>query len=128
MKKPTLDNGQKDAISKMKPGCILNGDVGSGKSRTALAYYHDNFPTLPLYIITTAKKRDSKEWEEECAPWKIIPIVDSWNNIKKYSDLNNAFVIFDEDRVTGSGAWARTFIKISKHNKWVILSATPGDT
>ena len=128
MKKPALDDGQKDAILKMKPGCILNGDVGSGKSRTALAYYYGNFSTLPLYIITTAKKRDSKEWEEECEPWKIIPIVDSWNNIKKYSDLTGAFVIFDEDRVTGSGTWARTFIKISKHNKWIILSATPGDT
>ena len=116
----------------MKNGCILCGGVGSGKSRTALAYFTETEPvkTEKLYIITTARKRDSHEWEDEL---KIFPRIkkfeiDSWNNIKKYKDVTGAFFIFDEDRVTGSGVWAKTFIKLSKVNRWIILSATPGDT
>lgn len=116
----------------MKNGCILCGGVGSGKSRTALAYFTETEPvkTEKLYIITTARKRDTREWEDEL---KIFPRIkkfeiDSWNNIKKYKDVTGAFFIFDEDRVTGSGVWAKTFVKLSKVNRWIILSATPGDT
>lgn len=143
---------QKDALEKMKNGCILNGGVGSGKSRTSLAYYYTRNGgkfhngkisrmknPKNLFIITTAKKRDDKEWEEELIPFRMSPdqdlslykntvVIDSWNNIGKYRDVKDAFFIFDEDRVTGKGKWAVTFIKIAKHNEWIILSATPGDT
>lgn len=140
----------------MKNGCILCGDVGSGKSRTALAYYfkkvcRGTYPTKPngyfadmeeprdLYIITTAKKRDSKEWIEECMPFHLYDdpelsfnnvnvIVDSWNNIKRYTKVYGAFFIFDEQRVVGYGAWTKSFLKITNKNKWILLSATPGDT
>lgn len=93
-----------------------------------------------LYIITTAKKRDSLEWEEELAHYLLSTdekknayygnkvVIDSWNNIKKYADIKKAFFIFDEDRVTGSGVWVKSFLKISRGNNWIILSATPGDT
>lgn len=143
---------QMDAVNRMKDGCILNGGVGSGKSRTGLYYYFkehggnkmnglDISMTNPrdLYIITTAHKRDSKEWEGELSYFLLSTnpeanyyhnavVVDSWNNIKKYRDVVGAFFIFDEDRVTGSGVWVKTFLNISRKNKWIILSATPGDT
>ena len=146
-----LYDHQKDAISKMFTGCILNGGVGSGKSRTALAYYFIQeggeldpylsmrIPPRDLYIITTARKRDTCDWEKELAPFLLSThpeknqyygnkvVVDSWNNIKKYTEVTDAFFIFDEDRVTGSGAWVKAFLKISKNNEWIILSATPGD-
>ena len=136
----------------MKNGCILNGGVGSGKSITSLAYYY----TLEggkiggkkhtkmrnprdLYIITTARKRDTLEWEGELAPFCLSThpefngysnkvVVDSWNNIRKYEDVKNAFFIFDEQRVVGSGAWVKSFLKITKFNEWILLSGTPGDT
>lgn len=130
--KDILRDYQRDAVKRMKNGCILCGGVGSGKSRTALAYFTETEPvkTEKLYIITTARKRDTHEWEDEL---KIFPRIkkfeiDSWNNIKKYKDVTGSFFIFDEDRVTGSGVWAKTFVKLSKVNKWIILSATPGDT
>lgn len=137
---------QIDAVKKMHNGCILCGGVGSGKSRTALTYYFyscggklkigDRGSYKPmdkprkLYIITTAKKRDNAEWLKECMPFYITPdvVVDSWNNIKKYSNVYGAFFIFDEQRLVGSGAWVKAFYKIAKKNKWVLLSATPGDT
>ncbi len=145
---------QIEAISKMKNGCILCGDVGSGKSMTALAYYHfinggvyseDGIfepmgdPPPDLYIITTARKRDTLEWEGELSPFLLSPnpeinlysnkvIIDSWNNIKKYKDVENAFFIFDEQRVIGSGAWVKSYLKIAKKNNWILLSATPGDS
>ena len=142
-----LSREQVEAVNKMHNGCILNGGVGSGKSRTALYYYFKEqggrfdsklftFPknSKSLYIITTAKKRDSLEWEKELALFLLHPeesenkvVVDSWNNIKKYKDVKNAFFIFDEDHVTGYGEWTKTFLKITKWNKWIILSATPGD-
>lgn len=140
------------ALQKMKNGCILNGGVGSGKSITSLAYYY----TLEggkiggekhikmrnprdLYIITTARKRDTLEWEGELAPFCLSThpefngysnrvVVDSWNNIGKYKDVKNAFFIFDEQRVVGSGAWVKSFLKITKFNEWILLSGTPGDT
>lgn len=143
---------QLDAIKRMKNGCILCGGVGSGKSRTSLAYYYlkqggevvpkDYIPmTNPkdLYIITTARKRDTLEWEGELSPFLLSPnpevnyykntiVIDSWNNIKKYANVTGAFFIFDEQRVVGSGAWVKAFLKIAKRNKWILLSATPGDT
>lgn len=143
---------QLDAIKKMKNGCILCGGVGSGKSRTALGYYFirnggkvdtDHYVPMrnpkDLYIITTAHKRDTLEWEGDMAPFLISPnskidiyshkvVIDSWNNIKKYVDVKNAFFIFDEQRVVGSGTWVKTFLKITKSNEWILLSATPGDT
>lgn len=121
---------QWEAVNKMKIGCILNGGTGSGKSRTSLVYYYLNYRDLPLYIITTAAKRDKLEWIAELLPFDMPHnniIVDSWNNIKKYSNVNSAFFIFDEDRVTGSGVWVKTFLRITNRNKWIILSATPGD-
>lgn len=153
----------------MRNGCILCGGVGSGKSRTSLVYYfkEQNSDILEhiektewndfyrcyqhtfeyrkmrnpkdLYIITTARKRDTLEWEEELLPFLITTnpeaamykhkvVVDSWNNIQKYKDVTNAFFIFDEQRVVGSGAWVKAFIKIARVNDWILLSATPGDT
>lgn len=142
-----------DAVNKMRNGCILNGGVGSGKSRTGLYYYFkenggyiddvDYYPMenpKDLYIITTAMKRDTLEWEKELSYYRLSTnpklnelynnkvIVDSWNNIKKYTDVKNAFFIFDEQRVVGYGAWVKAFLKIAKSNNWILLSATPGDT
>ena len=151
-----LRDYQIDAISKMKTGCILNGGVGSGKSLTSLSYYYlknggdigflkggdyipMEDPPKDLYIITTARKRDTLEWEGELSPFLLSVhddknsysnkvVVDSWNNIQKYKDVKDAFFIFDEQRVVGSGAWVKAFLKISKFNEWILLSATPGDT
>lgn len=145
---------QLDAVNRMKNGCILCGGVGSGKSRTALAYYYKeqggilgtkNYKPMPgkpkdLYIITTARKRDTLEWEGEMAPFLLSTnpecntlynnkiVVDSWNNIGKYKDVVGAFFIFDEQRVIGYGAWTKAFLKIARGNNWILLSATPGDT
>lgn len=135
---------QVEAIDKMFNGCILNGGVGSGKTLTSLGYYWKQCggsvrpwknPNAfkKLLIITTAKKRDSEEWEMELAKYGIpekVVIVDSWNNINKYIGVTNAFVIFDEQRVVGKGAWVKSFIKIARDNgnEWILLSATPGDT
>lgn len=147
-----LHKHQSDALEKMKNGCILAGGVGSGKSITSLAYYYllcggelHNDRIVPmrkpkdLYIITTARKRDTLEWEGELANFiitthpeiSIYPgltvVVDSWNNIGKYKDVENSFFIFDEQRVVGSGAWVDSFLKIARVNEWILLSATPGD-
>lgn len=161
---------QYDALKRMHNGCILCGGVGSGKSRTSLAYYHTRMGgklgNLPgedfspmvtpkdLYIITTARKRDTLEWEDELCPFHIMPpskkvglkddpkacgskqdlyprlnvVIDSWNNIKKYANITGAFFIFDEQRVVGTGTWAKTFVKLARRNEWILLSATPGDT
>lgn len=143
---------QMDAVKRMFTGCILNGGVGSGKSRTALYYYFSQCggsidPTyIPmknpknLLIITTAMKRDKLEWEEELAQFRMSTnpdanilydnkiIVDSWNNIKKYIDLEGWFIIYDEQRLVGNGTWVKSFLKMAKKNDWILLSATPGDT
>lgn len=139
---------QLKALKKMHNGCILCGKVGSGKSRTALAYVYIcelggslringegvyTKPELPkdIYIITTAKKRDTMEWDEEVAyfhlPEDIHVTIDSWNNIQKYKNVIGAVFIFDEQRVVGKGAWVKSFLKIAKGNHWMLLSATPGD-
>lgn len=145
-----LYDHQKKALAKMKNGCILNGGVGSGKSITSLAYYFtqqggklDPFEYMrspkDLYIITTARKRDTLEWQKDMLPFLMSTnpkhnkiygnkiIVDSWNNIGKYSDISGAFFIFDEQRVVGSGTWVKAFLKIARGNDWILLSATPGD-
>ena len=117
----------------MHNGCILVGGVGTGKSRTALYYYTTRVcgkggADPPLFIITTARKRDTRDWEKEAEPFDILQMnVDSWNNIQKYSDVAGAFFIFDEQRLVGTGKWAKAFRKIAKSNQWILLSATPGD-
>lgn len=145
---------QLEALSKIKNGCILCGGVGSGKSITSLAYYYmqngGDISTLKggdyvymkkprdLYIITTARKRDTLEWNGELTRFLLYPdpevnaydnrvVVDSWNNIQKYQKVFGAFFIFDEQRVVGSGAWVKAFLNIARKNQWILLSATPGD-
>lgn len=161
-----LDPYQLKAIDELKNGAILCGNVGSGKSRTALGYYLFkvcqgdikiiNYQELPwdkkgihsrtkemfeprdLYIITTAKKRDSEEWQQECSKYMLFKdrenslsnvkvVIDSWNNIKKYKNIYGAFFIFDEQRLVGNGTWVKTFLNIARKNQWILLSATPGD-
>lgn len=124
-----LKDYQEDAVNRMHNGCILCGSVGSGKSLTSLSYYLRYHHHRELYIITTARKRDTFEWVMECDKAGCFArVVDSWNNIEKYTGCKDAFFIFDEQRVVGYGAWSKAFIKIAKQNKWILLSATPGDT
>lgn len=139
---------QEEAISKLKSGSVLVADVGTGKSRTALAYFYirecdgalringkgeDKPMRRPrdLYIICPAKKRDSHEWEDEASFFDFSQIdihVDSWNNIKKYANVNSSFFIFDEQRLIGSGAWVKAFLKLAQRNHWILLTGTPADT
>lgn len=151
-----LYDDQIHAIEKLRNGNILCGGVGSGKSRTSIAYYFFEvckglapingrgtwqmmLEPRDLYIITTAKKRDSGEWEEELAMFNLSTdqdscmngvnvVIDSWNNIQKYRKVYGAFFIFDEQRVVGRGTWVKSFIDISRKNLWILLTATPGDT
>ena len=120
---------QLEALKKIKSGSILNGGVGSGKTLTSLVFYKENFSDRDLYVITTAKKRDTGDWEEDAEKAGVeITKVDSWNNITSYLSVDNAFFIFDEQRVVGYSTWGRAFIHIAKRNKWILLTATPGDT
>lgn len=150
-----LKDFQIAAIKKMSNGCILNGGVGSGKSLTSIGYYYicnggrwefletgKYFKMInpkDLYIITTAQKRDNKEWEMELSRYLLSTnpdlnvyknkvVVDSWNNIPKYKNVTGAFFILDEQRVKGYGTWVDSFLKIARSNNWILLSATPGDT
>ena len=144
---------QLEAVRNMHNGCILKGDVGTGKSITAIAYYYlkvtgavprlkgmqktEMKRPMDMYVITTAKKRNKLEWEDDASHFGLFREsnedgvqmhVDSWNNITDYEDVTDAFFIFDEQRLVGNGTWVQAFYKIAKNNKWVILSATPGDT
>ena len=145
---------QLNALKRMRNGVVLCGDTGSGKSLTAVAYYYMingghqstleggeyrymNKRPMDLYIITTARKRDTFEWEKEMTPFLLTTgekvvykhkiIIDSWNNVAKYKEVKDSFFIFDEQRVTGKGPWVKSFLKIVKSNQWILLSATPGD-
>jgi hypothetical protein len=119
---------QVEALKKLRNGCILKGATGTGKTITALAYYMDNDPVERLIVITTAMKRDTGDWQAEARMFGLFPEVDSWNNLPAYEDVEGAFFIFDEQRVIGSGIWVQAFLRITKKNQWILLSATPGDT
>lgn len=119
---------QEKAVKQLKSGSILCGGVGSGKTFTSLMFVKRNY-SVPVIVITTAKKRDTNDWQRDSKKIGLKDVkVDSWNNIEKYKDIKDHFFIFDEQRVVGYGKWAKSFIKISKSNDWILLSATPGDT
>lgn len=145
-----LFDHQKEAVEKLRSGNILMGGVGSGKSLTAIAYFllkecssDKSFTVVKkpknLLIITIAKNRDEKKWDRECAVLGLsqdstkslagINVkIDSWHNIKKYLDFKDGFVIFDEQKVVGSGAWVKAFYVLARNNDWILLTATPGDS
>ncbi len=134
----TLRPHQQKALAQLDNGKILMGDMGTGKSRVAMAYYALNEAPKTMYIITTAKKRDNMDWDKEGIEYGVtrhpetcykgLMFIDSWNNISKYENITDAFFVFDEQRLVGSGQWTKSFLKIARNNRWILLSATPGDT
>lgn len=152
--KPFLYDYQMNAVNRLRDGCILYGSVGSGKSRTSLFWYFKECGgwidkngyrpmTKPkdLYIITTAKKCSTKEWNGELANFLLYPdektnktrfgntiVINSWNQVHKYVDVEDSIFIFDEQRLVSYGSWTKSFLKIAKKNRWILLSGTPGDS
>lgn len=138
------------AVEELEDGKVLVGGVGTGKTITSLVYFYvkvlggevGDFGSIELpidlYVFTTARKRDELDWQEEaaqlgistkrdCSATGVTITVDSYNNIQKYDDVKGAFIILDEQRMVGSGAWTKSFLKMAKNNRWIMLSATPGD-
>lgn len=136
-----LMDHQIEAIEHLGNGKILWGNVGSGKSAAVLGYYVKHEAPRHIKVITTANKRDKLDWEGEAAKFGIgmephgettipgmgIIEVDSWNNLHKYTEVRDAFFIFDEQRLVGYGPWVKAFLKITQNNHWIMLTATPGD-
>lgn len=142
---------QKKGVSDLSNGRILCGGVGSGKSITSLWYWYERVCVgsvgtsfsmqrpRNVLVITTAKKRNSLDWIGAAAKFGIGETleasvenatieVDSWHNIHKYVGREGLFIIFDEQKVVGKGAWVKSFLKLAAANEWILLSATPGDT
>lgn len=120
---------QVKALTELGNGKVLIGDVGSGKSITSMAYFAERCPEKKIYVITTAKKRDTGEWWADAMKMSLRQDleVESWNNIKNYTDVEGACFIFDEQKLVGKGAWVDAFYEIAAKNEWIVLSATPAD-
>lgn len=125
-----LYSHQEEALGLLQSGKVLVGGVGSGKSRVGASWALSQADESKIIVVTTARKRDSLEWDDEFsaigADFEKVT-VDSWNHVNRYSNRVDHVFIFDEQRVVGSGSWVKSFLKITKHNRWILLSATPGD-